>query len=531
MRRITPIPVAIVLSAAASAQLPRVITNINPTGDARVEWITRAGDRVFFHADDGVVGAELWCIDASGPRLVRDIQPGSVGSSPREFAAVGDKLFFSAGTIAEGQELWVSDGTALGTKLVKDILPGRLASNPTHLFAFGGNVYFSANDGRAGHELWVSDGTVNGTKLVRDIWPGGGIGQDSAPRHFAAIPFTTRFVFQAHDGQNGRELWVSDGTGAGTSLVRDIRTGALGSSPAFLHGHGGKVYFHADDGQVGHELWETDGTPGGTRLVLDITPGRTGSRPSHFTNLGTAMFFRATTPQSGTELWISDGTAANTRKLIEIDPTGTGSNPSFATAVGSRRFYFSADDGNTGRELWVSDGTAAGTRLVQDTYAGKNGLSPSNTTAMRQPRFAALFGTVYFGGATAAGTELWSIDNGASAIVVPGSACIEPWSTITATDPALGSGVSLTGRFTSPTLGTLFVALPLRRPLPLFGCRLYLDPTGLVRLGDFNGTTFRIDLPLPNAPVLDGLTVRAQAVRFSGPGITLTNAVDLTLGR
>ena len=84
------------------------------------------------------------------------------------------------------------------------------------------------------------------------------------------------FLFSATDGSRGRELWRSDGTAAGTFLVKDINSGAGESKPYHFTQVGGTVFFVADDGSRGVELWRSDGTAAGTALVKDIYPG-TGS--------------------------------------------------------------------------------------------------------------------------------------------------------------------------------------------------------------------------------------------------------------
>jgi ELWxxDGT repeat protein len=134
-----------------------------------------------------------------------------------------------------------------------------------------GKLFFTANDGTTGQELWSSDGTRAGTVLVKDIRPGA---YDSDSRSLTAVGGT--LFFTARDGVHGRELWKSDGTEGGTVLVKDILPGAgttYGDEPGQLTALGGTVFLGADDGVKGAELWKSDGTDAGTVLVKDINAG------------------------------------------------------------------------------------------------------------------------------------------------------------------------------------------------------------------------------------------------------------------
>ena len=133
---------------------------------------------------------------------------------------MGGTLFFTAQDGVHGQELWKSSGIGSGTVLVKDINPGH-GSAASSLTSVGGTLFFTADDGVHGQELWKSNGTGSGTVLVKDIRSCSG--QYQGPSSLTAVGST--LFFAANDGVHGQELWKSNGTASGTVLVKDINAG------------------------------------------------------------------------------------------------------------------------------------------------------------------------------------------------------------------------------------------------------------------------------------------------------------------
>lgn len=379
-----------------------------------------AGDQLFFTANATVFSEELWVSDGTtaGTRRIPGVNPSKF--SVNNLAALNGRVLFTNGAGDLSGELWSSDGTAAGTALVKEIqLSGYGGSNPSFLTTVGNHVYFSADDDTSGRELWRSDGTTAGTVLVRDIAPGGSsfFPNQSIPEQLTAVG--ERLFFTADDGLHGRELWLSDGSAAGTRLVKDITTGnsSVASGPVALTAVGSRLFFTVDDGLSGQELWVSDGTATGTRLVKDIQPGSAGSGPRNLTAVGDTLFFCANDGRSGTELWRSDGTTEGTQLVRDIlTPSGpdfdgtSGFGPQKLTAI-EDRLYFSAETftaaGFTGLEPWVSDGTTAGTVMLADLQQGQifpyQGSEPSGFTAVNDQLF---FSAVRDG----VGSELWALD-------------------------------------------------------------------------------------------------------------------------
>src|SRR5262249_1639382 len=146
---------------------------------------------------------------------------------------------------------------------VKDIAPGTFGSQPRELVSAGGKLFFDAleGEGNFSRQLWSSDGTASGTTLVSRPAPA------TASSIFNSQNAVVGAVayFAANDGVNGRELWRTDGTTAGTTLVKDIVSGPDSSSPMYLANVNGTLFFATQSDHSG--LWSSDGTAAGTAFL------------------------------------------------------------------------------------------------------------------------------------------------------------------------------------------------------------------------------------------------------------------------
>jgi len=127
--------------------------------------------------------------------------------------------------------LWVTNGTPGGTALFKDLNAGAPGSDPGPWTTVNGRAVFVADSAATGRELWVSDGTAGGTTLLLDAQPGaiGSFPTLLGPLSVNGVVDPTRLLFLLDDGTTGQELWVTDGTPAGTVLFKDANAGAFGS--------------------------------------------------------------------------------------------------------------------------------------------------------------------------------------------------------------------------------------------------------------------------------------------------------------
>lgn len=219
--------------------------------------------------------------------------------SIKESAVVGDRLFFVAQPSSSSPEgLWISNGKLNQSELVKNIGSSNAVSIKD-LTPLGDKLIFSAMTDEAGQELWISDGTEAGTFMLKDIFPG-----PSSSANFLGMKASGDHVFFiADDGVTGRELWCTDGTSAGTFLVQDINPGADRSFIRGMAAVDGNIYFQAHDGEHGAELWFAEPQPEGARLIADLLPGSLGSDPQLMVPLGQQLYFIAETETEGRQLF------------------------------------------------------------------------------------------------------------------------------------------------------------------------------------------------------------------------------------
>ncbi|MAS94393.1 MAG: hypothetical protein CMO55_14435 [Verrucomicrobiales bacterium] len=411
----------------------KVVKDIYPSDESALlnGRMTVFEGRVFFEVDDGIHGHEPWVSDGTveGTHILKDIYPGPGSSGYRyyegtSFTEAGGKLFFVANDGVHGHELWATDGTETGTVLVKDIRPGMGGTPIEYFVEVEGKLLFSAHDNVHGRESWISDGTEAGTTMLKDFTPG-----NNYSGFEQSVKVGRKALFFARDDLHGGELWCTDGTPLGTQIVKDIRPGPVSSFARDLVSAGGRLYFRANDGssleywisdgttggtlpldevnaaftftngaepiiQVGDllffqgydgahgfELWVSDGTEVGTHMLKDINPGNYHSLPQNFVEVGGRLFFVAYDEVNGFEMWVSDGTEEGTTLTKDIYP-GDDSNLPHGAAEGNCKLYFQAKDGVNGAELWVSDGSEDGTYLLEDVATGPESSWPDDIVSI-----------------------------------------------------------------------------------------------------------------------------------------------------
>ncbi len=359
------------------------IADFRASGGSAPASITPLGGYVFFSADDGTTGRELWRYDPAGQsaRRVLDINPGAAGSIDavdEPFTTLGGQLYFVAADASGGRELWRHDPSINLTTRVADIRPGAAGSDVDTLFPMGGKLYFAADDGTSGNELWQYNPVTGITSRVADIRAGA---SGSFPTGFAELG--GQLYFGASDGLSGTELWRYNPTTGTTGLVADIAPASADSTPTQLFALDGKLYFSADDGFWGRELWKYDPATSSASLVFDLNAGGS-STPLQFVSTGNRLYFRADDGTSGREMYVYEP-ATNSVGGIGI---GAGSLSAYglgdqAPVIINGKLYFAADDGSAGKEIYRFDPATLAVSSLADINLGPNvGSNPSGLRAV-----------------------------------------------------------------------------------------------------------------------------------------------------
>ncbi len=368
-------------------------------------------------ANDGTSGLELWSTDGTdaGTVLLKDIYAGVTGSSPSGLLDLGNgKLVFAASNGSSGSELWTTDGTVAGTSMLQNIDIGDpYGSNPGNFVSLGnGKAVFTPVLSRtsAYGQLWGTDGSAAGTVLIKDIYSGT---TGTTPGKFTALG-DGKVVFNAWDQNQGYELWVTDGSAAGTVVLEEFGYANGGGGPANLTALGnGKMIFDAYDSVHGRELWVTNGTAAGTLLLKDIKEGTGNSifQPTMTVLANGKAVFAADDGIHGTELWVTDGSVAGTTQIKDINPGSGASIVASFHVLSNGKALFAANDGINNGYLWITDGTAAGTTQVKDVKLNASGDPAINLITLPN-------GQVLFGGVYAGKTGLWVTDGSTAGTVL-----------------------------------------------------------------------------------------------------------------
>lgn len=177
----------------------------------------------------------------------------------KDMCVMGDSTIYLLGAVEkDARHLLSSNGTANSLKKIKVVNTGNEFNSSTYMTVAGNKIFFFWKPDGGIYTLWVSDGTEKGTLSVSTAL--------ESPsfidlRQIGAImPVGNQLFFRGEDKANGVELWVSNGTKAGTRRLTDIASGSSNSFTSNITPFNGRVYFLASDWNDQIYSFKTDGT-------------------------------------------------------------------------------------------------------------------------------------------------------------------------------------------------------------------------------------------------------------------------------
>ena len=270
--------------------------------------------------------------------------------------------------------------------------------------AYNGTLYFSASTNSTNKELWKTDGTASGTTMVKDIRSGTAA---SSPDTFFVFNNEVHFQISA---SSGIEIWKTDGTSSGTVKATNSACGHYNCHFHSVIEYNGSFYGGGHWNNNGREVLMYNSS--GLSLLVDLSPGTRFSiprmtNPSNFVvHDGWLWFLTGGNPASGNGycLYRSNGTAAGTTSFV----CDTGK---YGLELFNDELYFSRSANGKGYELWKTDGTTSGTVMVKDIYTGTN--SALGDKYYGASLFTSTDDYLYFSaktGTTTADNEIWRTD-------------------------------------------------------------------------------------------------------------------------
>ncbi len=361
------------------------------------------------------------------PELVADVNTERNGSFPRHFVTMGDEVYFRATTRELGAELHAYDPASGDVRLVLDAVDGPGSSSAWPRAVVDGELLFTADDADGTESLYATDGTTDNVRLVKKVAALGFIEVDGV-----------QYFIGTETGSTGnlRELWVTDGTEAGTNRVTDINpTGnaSVNDLTPVTDASGDTTIFFAASTSSGSHLFQHD--PAGSTAQIDIESGEDWGAPRQLTDFDSHLALTAQKPGGDRTILVIKVSDFNDVALVnEIastfpqpylfaaggrvfvgqnglgvldDPSATLTPLQRSTAVVrdfatiKDRLVFSVTEPSNGRELWITDGSVGGTELLTDIAAGPAGSNPSSLVSLDS-------GHVVFKASDGSGNALWS---------------------------------------------------------------------------------------------------------------------------
>lgn len=332
---------------------------LTENSDSLVSIYSKSGDRIEYatYWNDHIYMAVESVINFSADDLIKlDPVTGATEllftsdfGGMRGLGSTDANVMFIA-SMDEGKILGKTDGTVANTSTVKILYPaGSEFGTKVIMESDGDKMFFAYHPNNDPFNLWVSDGTEAGTEIL-NTYDHPSFGTPDQP--FAFLDGKFYFVLREDGAPSGTtfELHVSDGTVNGTFKLNPASSGYL--QPRRLTVFNNKIYFASLSGNW--RLMSTDGTVAGTETVITSYGYQDGSIGAAY-DIGMyndSLVLRARNTEAGNELFISDGTLEGTSLLSDIVPGTESGDPLQLTQVGDLLFFVS---GFSNKTLWVFD--------------------------------------------------------------------------------------------------------------------------------------------------------------------------------
>lgn len=336
-----------------------IFTGLN---SSTILFMTTIDGILYFSANQTLIENNnyLWKSDGttSGTQLVKDVNlRGMNGYAGNKIFELNNTIFFAGQKNVNGWEIWKSNGTTSTTSLFVD-LNYTASSFPRKLIQVGNKLFYSAvAGGTVGHQLFVTDINTGASGLVQTIpnsSPNGSLYDNNTYSKF--IKFGNEVIFLASTITNGNELWKSDGVTI--TLIKDINPTGNGVLESFGNEYkilNNILYFTANDGNSGYALWRSDGTEAGTYMLRDFTSDSVSTNINDFCVFNNKVYFVVNWDQ----IWFTDGTASGTQLFMTLN------NILGLKANSSKLFFFNRTFNSTNlNQLWSTDGVVSNSSVI-----------------------------------------------------------------------------------------------------------------------------------------------------------------------
>ena len=294
-------------------------------------------------ASDGTTGGTKKFSDLNSNIKVTD--------SNNAINLIDNTLYFNAFHPTNGYELWQTNGTISGTSLVKDLNLKKASSKPEHFTDFGNKILFFANDIEHGRELWGINTPTEEVKLELDLTHSSQILEDISSNKIDKNDFGVINNKLIYINPELQKIFSYDGTNTPV-VLENSWIDHKSDDDFFFTKYNGKLYYRSGRNTIntGSELWATDGTPAGTTLIRDLNVGYNGSHPRNLIVLNSKLLFTINSPPA---ICKTDGTTNGTF-ITQIFPNNLFILP-YTGVVNSSKYFFSVYNFTTGQgELWTA---------------------------------------------------------------------------------------------------------------------------------------------------------------------------------